>query len=346
MRFVARKIQRTRIELDDYLCVLALLFGLCLTGYTIHDITFGHLGSTNVSNYYGALEQQYKSQLVGQLLWVTSVTLVRASVISLYIRIFQTPAFRTRCYGVQTFNVAYCVAIILACCLICRPFSYNWDRTIRGTCGDQKSLDLAIAVLNLLLDVTTVGLPMPVLWRLQMATSKKVIVSGILSMGIIICIITLIRLKVTTEINSPDAQVQWRLIALLADLEVLLGVINACLPVMKPALKKLGAADFSAILLTWNSSWTVGKRSHTSRSHHNRSMSSKDKRGSELCPQIDRKGGYQMSSYGSPNDEEIALSATPRSPPQVLSKHYVRSKQWDDGSSGSRDVDRNYAITE
>ena len=121
---------------------------------------------------------------MGELLWVTSVTLVRASVISLYIRIFQTPAFRTTCFGVQAFNMAYCVVIILACCLICRPFSYNWDRTIKGTCGDQRSLDLAIAVLNLLLDVTTVVLPMPVLWGLQMATSKKVIVSGILSMGI------------------------------------------------------------------------------------------------------------------------------------------------------------------
>ena len=129
---------------------------------------------------------------------------------------------------------------------------------------------------------------------------------------------------------------QWKLIALLANLEILLGVINSCLPIMKPALKKLGAARFFAILSTWTSSWAVGRRSHAS----------KEKRSSEPRQQLDHKGGYQMFSYGSPSDEEAALSATPRSPPQVLSKHDVRSKQWDYGSSDSKDVDRIHAITE
>lgn len=150
----------------------------------------------------------------------------------------------------------------------------------------------------------------------------------------------------TTEIKTADAQVQWRLIALLADLEVLLGVVNACLPVMKPALKKLGEAKFSAILLTWTPSWTVGKRSHASRSHHDRNLSPNDKRSSEPRQQIDHKGAYQMLSYESSTDDKTALSATPRSPPQVLSKHYVRSKQWDYSSSDSRDVDRIHANTE
>lgn len=40
-------------------------------------------------------------------------------------------------------------------------------------------------IINLLLDITVVLLAMPVLWGLQMARAKKVMLSGILGMGIL-----------------------------------------------------------------------------------------------------------------------------------------------------------------
>ena len=122
--------------------------------------------------------------LVGELTWVTAVTLIRASVILLYIRIFPTTPVRVAGYGVLTVNLAYFIATVLACCLICRPLAYSWDNSIDGKCGDAKSLDMFIGVFNLLMDVVTVVLPMPVLWGLQMPTGRKVILSGLFSMGI------------------------------------------------------------------------------------------------------------------------------------------------------------------
>ena len=121
--------------------------------------------------------------IVGQILWVTSVTLIRASVLFLYIRIFRTLSFRMTCYVVHAVNVAFFIAVVLACSLICRPFAYQWDHSIKGTCGKQKSLDLFIGIFNLILDVTTVALPMPVLWTLQLPTNKKVALTGMFSMG-------------------------------------------------------------------------------------------------------------------------------------------------------------------
>lgn len=47
----------------------------------------------------------------------------------------------------------------------------------------QRSLDLFIAIFNFFLDATVVLMPMPVLWGLQMAVSKKVALSGIFGMG-------------------------------------------------------------------------------------------------------------------------------------------------------------------
>ena len=121
--------------------------------------------------------------LVGILLWITGVTLIRASVIFLYIHIFCTKPFRIACYGILTVNLVYFTATTLACFLICQPFAFNWNHSLHGSCGNQKSFDLLIGVFNLLLDVTTVMLPMPVLWGLQMPTKRKVALSGLFSMG-------------------------------------------------------------------------------------------------------------------------------------------------------------------
>ena len=62
--------------------------------------------------------------------------------------------------------------------------------------------------------------------------------------------ITLIRIWVTTLIKGEsNAEKIYSIIALLTCLEALFGVINACLPVMKPALIQIGHSKF----LTWAS---------------------------------------------------------------------------------------------
>lgn len=119
------------------------------------------------------------------IIWGASVTFVRASIIVLYIRLFPTRLFRMFCYLVILINVCFFVGIALADCLICQPASYRWDQFTggKGSCGDEKSLDLFISIFNLFLDVAAVVLPMPVLWGLNTAVGKKVMLSCMFGMG-------------------------------------------------------------------------------------------------------------------------------------------------------------------
>jgi hypothetical protein len=88
------------------------------------------------------------------------------------------------CYIALGLNIAFLVSTIMALCLICRPISFRWNRSIKGgMCGDQMSLDLFIGILNLFLDAIVVILPMPVLWGLKMAIGKKIALSTIFGMG-------------------------------------------------------------------------------------------------------------------------------------------------------------------
>ena len=80
----------------------------------------------------------------------------------------------------------------------------------------------------------------------------------------------------TNDINPQSAQHQYATIALLANLEALLGVTNACLPVMKPIFNKLGEKRVFESLVIWTSKLTSGKRKLNPRSNHGYGPSSSD----------------------------------------------------------------------
>lgn len=88
-----------------------------------------------------SLSNQKCAQLafISPIIWVTAVTIIRASVISLYIHVFPTRPLRIACYGAVPFNVLFQTATILADYLICRPIKSRWDSAIKGaSCGDGK----------------------------------------------------------------------------------------------------------------------------------------------------------------------------------------------------------------
>ena len=143
--------------------------------------SYGH--TSNTVKDYSLTHQQ--ALLVGEVTWAVAVTFIRASILALYIRIFRTKSFRWACYVAHAINAAFGAATILGSCLICLPIAYNWDHSIAGGyCGNQKSLDLFIGIFNLLMDVTVVVLPMPVLWGLQMAVGKKMVLSMMFGLGV------------------------------------------------------------------------------------------------------------------------------------------------------------------
>lgn len=198
------------------------------------------------------------------IIWVLAVTFVRASILTLYIHIFPPRSFRLTCYLVLIINAGFCIGTIVADCLICQPISYRWDRSIKdGHCGTQKSLDLSIAIVNFILDLAVVTILMPTLWRLKMTVGKKVVLSGIFGMGVMyvlptpqqeptssqilissssICALTLYRIYITATMDQPRHKgLAYEMIGLLATLESLLGVISACLPMLRPIFGKLRA---------------------------------------------------------------------------------------------------------
>jgi hypothetical protein len=89
-------------------------------------------------------------------------------------------------YATISIIVAWTIATILAGCLVCRPFAFNWDKTIiEGSCGDQVTSFTVTGLVNLITDVIVLLLPMQPLYQLQMALYKKLILASVFGLGIL-----------------------------------------------------------------------------------------------------------------------------------------------------------------
>ena len=72
-------------------------------------------------------------------------------------------------------NIAGLVSVVLGTCLICQPISYAVDKTIPdGHCGNLVAFEEYTAILTVILDIMIIVLPLPILWKLQMRTKRKI----------------------------------------------------------------------------------------------------------------------------------------------------------------------------
>ena len=115
-------------------------------------------------------------------LWLSAMTLIRSSIIFLYIRIFPMRWFRNTCYSILIFNIVVFVTMIPI--NLVATFSDQCDFPCASSYNSEEwTLVLALGF-NLLLDVVVVALPVPSLWRLQIPISKKIMLSGMFGLGI------------------------------------------------------------------------------------------------------------------------------------------------------------------
>lgn len=121
-----------------------------------------------------------------QILWACSLTLVKASILFFYLRIFDVPSFRLASKLTAGFIICWALAVILCGFLMCRPFAYSWNQTIpNGTCGNQILSYIITGALNLVTDIIVLLLPMPHLWKLHLPLARRLVLMATFMVGIL-----------------------------------------------------------------------------------------------------------------------------------------------------------------
>ena len=121
--------------------------------------------------------------LAFEVLLTICIFSIKFALLLFYRHTFPIRKFQLAVYGAMVLNVTMAVAISLGYLLQCRPISYMWDRSIKGSCFDIRLYLRITIILNLFTDFTVLLMPLPLVWRLQMTVGRKISISVMFLLG-------------------------------------------------------------------------------------------------------------------------------------------------------------------
>ncbi|KAL1597051.1 hypothetical protein SLS60_008633 [Paraconiothyrium brasiliense] len=271
LRLTAHAVAHKKWTISDHLIIVACVFAvglqsISITGVFQAGIGYGHV--TEIALKYGLEPITKLSQLIIplQFLWVLSLSCTKLSILCLYLKIFPIQWLAWGSYATMSVIIAWTVATILAGCLICRPFAYNWDKTIiGGSCGNQVTSFTVTGIINLITDAMVLLLPMYPLSKLQMATYKKITLITVFGLGVVYispillhacslfltnmartCIISALRISVLSSMDFADITYTIPKANIFSGVEPCLAVVLASVPMMRPLLGRSAATPYGS----------------------------------------------------------------------------------------------------
>jgi len=156
-----------------------------------------HIWSPGVKPIVG-----FKIHLASELVYDTSITLVRMSVVLFYYRIFgRNRSFKISLWITAGVLVAWWIALNVLAVLRCSPVARQWDYNIPGHCYSLFGTFLGVTIPNAFVDVLILLLPIPMLWKLQISTMKKLALIANFVLGYRSVLYTLLSYLMVTSAN-------------------------------------------------------------------------------------------------------------------------------------------------
>jgi hypothetical protein len=122
----------------------------------------------------------------------------------------------------------------------------QWDVTLAAaglaTCISRRKVYLGASIPNVITDLFLIILPIPYVWSLHASVAQRLILAGIFSLGCFVAIVSVVRLSILMRLNLGSSDVTFNLqqVFIRSIVEVNVGLVCACLPSLKPAIKLLG----------------------------------------------------------------------------------------------------------
>ncbi|KAI1123324.1 hypothetical protein F5Y10DRAFT_270188 [Nemania abortiva] len=247
LRFAALRLERRSPSLEDWILVPAYVLMLGFCANVIISVVIGGEGR------HFAYLMQFEPQAIiprGQTLFTTQIfhslvlPLAKTSILLLILRLFSS--IRWLCYATYvliTYIWLWSATELLLTIFQCIPIAAQWDRSLGGTCINQVVYFRAISALSTVHDLAMLILPLPVVWKLQLETRRKIALSGVFLVGSIGAIASIIRFALFIRYNAltdptfTDVQLlSWTV----AEPGVIF--ISACLPVLRPLIVRWASA--------------------------------------------------------------------------------------------------------
>ena len=131
-----------------------------------------------------SLTPAFQAFYASEIIWATSIPIIKLSILLLYIRIFgRLRYFKNLAYIIGIFSVCWGIMVILVCALQCRPVQFTWDKSGKGTCINAPLFFIIGSAPNVLTDFVLLVLPLPAVWNLHTTRAQKISLTGIFMLG-------------------------------------------------------------------------------------------------------------------------------------------------------------------
>ncbi|KAH7032115.1 hypothetical protein B0J12DRAFT_608243 [Macrophomina phaseolina] len=236
IRLYTRLVIKKAIGLDDFLETEN-----CSCSDIMAGTKFG-LGYHFVAVSEGDFITFRKIQFLMQLSYIASFVASKLSFAALYLRVFPEQLFRRIIVSLSVLLVAEYIEETVVICLQCRPIQKLWQPTIDGSCMDLRTFYYVAFAVKLATDLTLFLLPIPALQRLQTSLGKKIGVLAMFSLGLLVCVISVIRAPFLSKI---DADITYSLVMALnwSSIEICSLLVCSCIPSLRPFLRQFPAVS-------------------------------------------------------------------------------------------------------
>ncbi|KAM0571062.1 hypothetical protein ACHAP6_008336 [Verticillium nonalfalfae] len=173
-------------------------------------------------------------QYMGAPFYITSIYGFKLSLLFSYLRIIPKGIYRYATYTVIALCSMFHLSFLIVQINLCTPIRLQWDTSVAGTCVKAVHFYLSMASLTIFFDVVVMFLPFPVLLRAQIQRRKKLVLLGLLALGVFITVIQIFRIQTVVRLaNYLDSAplIMW------STIENNLGVIVTCVPTLAPLIK-------------------------------------------------------------------------------------------------------------
>ncbi|CAL8583153.1 hypothetical protein XPA_008787 [Xanthoria parietina] len=235
LRLLGRRVSAAQYGADDYLIVVALILTYGLNVNEIIAVHFG-FGRHQLMLSLDHISKFLLNDWTIQIIFACAITVTRFSLLVFYHRIFPVKRFTVVAIITGCILIAWWIGFIFAIVFSCRPTESFWNKALIDHCVNEHTLSWGVTGSEMAVNVIMLVLPIPWLWHLRLACTKKLALIGLFMLGCFVCISCVVRIPLLAELQQTDAS--WTLVpaGVWIIVECNIGVASVCLPLMRPLI--------------------------------------------------------------------------------------------------------------
>ncbi|KAF1911324.1 hypothetical protein BDU57DRAFT_524386 [Ampelomyces quisqualis] len=281
--------------LEDYFIVLAMICSLGLTIAIGYQAKWG-MGQRLEELDPETVQMSLKAFWSSLIVYYLSLGLTKTSILLQYQRVFTTKRFQGVCWTLMGIVVVYTIWTVFSSIFACIPVRAFWTRE-KASCINQFAMWFTNAAINIITDFAIIILPIPVIRSLNLGRQQKIALISIFAVGGFVCIVSILRLQSLVAIsNSSDPTYDNPPAATWSSVELNVGIICSCLPLLRPILTRFLPGAFTSRLRS-RSENVIGPRNYAT------IRSTRDRKG----PQPRDEDSFELTKHSQDGGNDIQV---------------------------------------